>query len=387
MTNNRPRARELGIIIGSMPTGELNAITDVPGVKVGHVTLIEGSGSHIPGKGPIRTGITVIFPHSGDTYLDRVAGALQWLNGFGECFGAAVVNEFGFIIGPIVLTNSFNVYRVADALQDWSISQHPEVGIETHGLICLVAECSDDFLNDIQGRHVHKEHVLEVLENAQEGPVEEGSVGAGTGTEGFGFKAGIGTSSRVLPEDLGGFIVGVLVLTNFGTREQLTIAGVPVGRELIDWQPQRLGRCNEGSCVITIATDAPLSSRQLNRLARRAWLGLARTGSISGNGSGDLAIAFSTTNRVPRDPQALLRSQQVIPDFQEGTMNALFQATVESVEEAILNSLFRADTMVGRNNNTLYGLPLKEVVDIMHKYGHSEVRYWETPPDPSSSTR
>jgi len=166
-------------------------------------------------------------------------------------------------------------------------------------------------------------------------------------------------------------------LTNFGTREQLTISGVPVGHELIDWQPQRLDRCNEGSCVMTVATDAPLTARQLKRLAHRASLGLARTGGIATNGSGDLAIAFSTTNRVPRDPKDLLRIQEVIPDFQEAAINALFQATVESVEEAILNSLFKADTMVGRDNNTLYGLPLKEVIDIMHKYGHSEVRYWK----------
>jgi|SRR5579863_575599 len=336
MATVRPRVRDLGILIGDMPTGSHNAVTDVNGVRVGHATLIEGNGPLVRGKGPVRTGLTVIFPHSGDTYLDRVPGAIQWLNGFGECLGAAVVNEFGFIIGPIALTNSFNVYRVADALQDWSISEHPEVGIEAAGLICLVAECSDDFLNDIQGRHVHLEHVLSALEGASSGAVEEGSVGAGTGMEIFGFKGGIGTSSRILSPALGGFTLGVLALTNFGIREQLTIAGVPVGRELMSWDPQRFERQNEGSCVMVVATDAPLSSRQLQRIAKRAFLGMARTGSTARNGSGDLAIAFSTTNLVPRDPQTPLQATSFIPDSQEETINSLFQATNEAAEEAIL---------------------------------------------------
>lgn len=375
MVPPRSRVRDLGIAIGNMQTGKFNAITDVAGVKVGHTTLIEGEGPHIRGKGPVRTGVTVIFPHSGDTYMNRAPAAIEWLNGFGECLGAAVVNEFGFIIGPITLTSSFNVYRVADALQDWSISQHPEVGIESAGLICLVAECSDDVLNDVQGRHVHLEHVLNALEGARDGAVEEGAVGAGTGMELFGFKGGIGSSSRILPERLGGFVVGVLALTNFGVREQLVVAGVPVGRELMDWEPLRLERQNEGSCVITVATDAPLSPRQLKRIAKRSFLGMARTGGTARNGSGDLAIAYSTRNLIPRDPEAPLQTESAIPDFQEETINSLFQATVEATEEAILNSLFKADTMIGRDYNTVHGLPLAEVVAIMRKYGHTELHY------------
>jgi len=373
--NSRPRVRDVGITIGTLPTGKKNAITDVRGVKVGHLSIIEGDGDLIRGTGPIRTGITVIFPHSNDTYMNRAECAISWLNGFGECLGAAIIKEFGFIIGPIVLTNSFNVYRVADALQDWSIQQHPEVGIEAAGLICLVAECSDDVLNDVQGRHVQKEHVFKVLENANDECIEEGSVGAGTGMWGFGFKGGIGTSSRVLTADAGGYMVGTIVLTNFGQREQLIINGVPVGQELANWKPDPPERFSNGSCVITIATDAPLSARQLQRLARRATLGLAKTGAISENGSGDLAIAFSTTNLTPRDPMGSLPTKQLVPDFQENVINSLFQATIESVEESILNSIFRAETMVGKDNNILYGLPLKEVGNIMQRYGYSDVSF------------
>lgn len=372
--NNRPRIRDLGIKIGGLSTGANNSITDVKGVRVGHDTIIEGKGPLLRGKGPVRTGVTVIFPHSGDTYLDRVSGAVEWLNGFGECFGAAVVNEFGFIIGPITLTNSFNVYRVADALQDWSIQQHPEVGIEAAGLICLVAECSDDILNDVQGRHVKAINVFKALETANCDAVDEGSIGAGTGMWGFGFKGGIGSSSRIIADSLGGYTVGCLVLTNFGSRDQLIINGVPVGKELINWTPNIPERISKGSCVITIATDAPLSSRQLKRLARRAFLGLARTGAISENSSGDLAIAFSTSNIIPRDPNNSIRVEKTIPDFQEMIINSLFQATTESVEEAVLNSICKAESMTGINDNTLYALPLEEVARIMQKYGYTDVK-------------
>lgn len=377
MTNNsRPRVRDLGINIGTLPPGHFNAITDVVGVKVGHVTIIEGSGPLVRGVGPIRTGVTAIFPHSGDTYMERVTGAIDWLNGFGECLSSAVVNEFGFIIGPIVLTGSFNVYRVADALQDWSIREHPEVGIESAGLICLVAECSDDILNDVQGRHVKLEHVLEVVDTAKSGPVSEGSVGAGTGMCGYDFKAGIGTSSRVLPKDLGGYTVGCLALMNSGKQNQLIINGVPVGRELSTWRPSGLDRISNGSCVMIIATDAPLSTRQLKRLTRRAGLGLARTGSIAENGSGDLAIAFSTVNKVPRDPAGMIYEEQSVPDFQEKTINALFQAVTECVEEAVLNSIFKADTMIGKDDTIVHSLPIKEVVEIMKRYGYDDLIDW-----------
>lgn len=373
MAEKRPRPRELGIIIGSLPTGPLDAITDVAGLRVGHETLIAGNGKLIPGQGPVRTGVTVIFPHSGDTYLERVVGALEWFNGYGECLGSAVVNEFGLIMGPIVLTNSFNVYRVADAIEDWSLTQHPEIGIDNEGLICLVTECADDVLNDAQGRHVHQEHVFQAIKNANSGMPEEGSVGGGTGDMVFEFKGGIGTASRVIPREFGSFTVGVLAQTNFGIRDQLIIAGVPVGRELSKWHRYLHERKSEGSCVMVVATDAPLTSRQMHRIARRAFLGQARTGGTGRNGSGDLAIAFSTATKILRDPESMIQRIDMIPDFYEDTINALFQATTDAVEEAILNSMFASETMEGRDNNTVYGLPVKDVLNILRKFGHPVV--------------
>ncbi len=370
MSGQRPRIRELGIKIGNLPVGPLNAITDISGIKVGQATLIEGSGKLLPGKGPVRTGVTVVFPHEGDLYLDRVLGAVEWFNGFGECLGSAVVNEFGFIMGPIVLTNSFNVYKVADALQDWSMGRHPEIANDYSGLICLVAECADDYLNDAQGRHVHREHVFGAIESASCGMPEEGSVGGGTGDIVFGFKGGIGTASRIVPEELGGYTIGTLVQANFGIRENLIISGVPIGRELRDWQPDLQARKDDGSCVMVVGTNAPLSSRQLHRVARRAFLGMARTGGVGRNGSGDVAIAFSTAHRIPRDSQTLTEKFNFIPDFREDTINALFQATTDVIEEAILNSMFASDTMAGRDNHIALGLPIAEVKHIMHKYGH-----------------
>jgi D-aminopeptidase len=280
-----------------------------------------------------------------------------------------VINEFGFLMGPIALTNSFNVYRVADALQDWSMDLHPEIAREQSGLICVVAECADDYLNDARGRHVQREAVFQAIETASGGMPAEGSVGGGTGDVTFGFKGGIGTASRLLPAALGGYTVATLVQSNFGIRENLHICGVPVGRELLHWQPEPPLRKNEGSCVMVIATDAPLSSRQLRRIARRAFLGQARTGGVARNGSGDLAIAFSTAQRIQRDAPSLTEKFEFIPDFREDTINALFQATTDVVEEAILNSLFASDTMTGRDDNIVYGLPLPEVAAILRKYG------------------
>lgn len=367
----RFRARDLGINIGAMKPGPLNSITDVEGVKVGHETLIKGEGVLVPGEGPVRTGVTVIFPHDGDTYLKRVPAAVEWFNAFGECFGYGFVQQYGFIIGPIVLTNSFNVYRVADALQDWSIKQHPEVGFETHGLLCVVCECSDDYLNDIQGRHVHREHVLNAIHNARSKTLEEGSIGAGTGTMTFEWKGGIGTSSRTLPPKLGGFTVGVLTLTNFGIQSQLIINGVPVGSELRNGSSSPVQRENEGSCVTIIATDAPLSSQQLQRLNKRAFLGLGRTGGTGRNGSGDLAISFSTSNIIARDPKPKIVTRTIIHELSDNVINGLFQAAVDTTEEAILNSIFMSDTMVGRDQHVVPGLPIPQVIEIMNKHGYS----------------
>ncbi|MCI0609593.1 MAG: P1 family peptidase, partial [Anaerolineae bacterium] len=367
----RFRARDLGINIGTMTAGPLNSITDIEGIKVGHETIIKGEGDLVPGEGPVRTGVTTIFPHGGDTYLERVPAAIEWFNGFGECFGYGFVQQYGFIIGPIVLTNSFNVYRVADALQDWSIEQHPEVGFETHGLLCVVAECSDDYLNDIQGRHVHREHVLNAIRNARSGTSEEGSIGAGTGTMTFEWKGGIGTSSRIVPLEHEHFTVGVLTLTNFGIHPQLIINGVPVGSELAARYKPSIQRENEGSCVIVIATDAPLSSQQLQRLNKRAFLGMARTGGTGRNGSGDLAITFSTSNRITRDPKLTVVERTVVHELSDSVINGLFQAAVDATEEATLNSMFMSDTMTGRDGHVVPGLPIPEVIQIMNKYGYS----------------
>ncbi|MEH0543991.1 P1 family peptidase [Streptomyces sp. B21-105] len=363
----RVTARQLGVVLGQLPTGPRNTITDVPGVLVGHETIIEGQGAHRPGIGPVRTGVTVIQPHPGDTYLDRVSAAVEWFNGFGECLGAGLVHEFGLIIGPITLTNSFNVYRVADALQDWSIRQHPEVGIDTHGLLCLVAECSDDYLNDIQGRHVHAEHVERAL-GAVTADALQGAVGAGTGMEVYGFKGGIGTSSRVVDAEDRAYTVGVLALANHGIKEQLTILGVPVGRELERHPAGRPDRREDGSCVLVVATDAPLLPHQLRRLARRSFLGMARTGATARNGSGDLAIAFSTTNRIMRDPGPVA-TFPFVPDFHEDVINPLFSAVCEASEEAIVNALFTAESMTGRDGHHLEALPIEPTLAMLRKHG------------------
>lgn len=367
----RFRTRELGINIGTMATGPLNAIIDVQGVKVGHETIIKGEGALVRGEGPVRTGVTVIFPHSGDTYMERVPAAAEWFNGFGECFGFGFIQEYGFMIGPIVLTNSLNVYSVADALQDWSINEHPEAGLDVHGLLCVVSECSDSFLNDIQGRHVQREHVFNAIRNADGINFKEGSIGAGTGMVVFEWKGGIGTSSRIIPQSQGNFTVGVLTLTNFGVHEQLIINGVPVGSELKTMHaPPSIQREKEGSCVIVAATDAPLSSQQLQRLNRRAFLGLARTGGTGRNSSGDLAITFSTSNKITRDSEPDKVERTTIHELADDIINDLFQATVDATEEAILNSMFKSETMEGRDNHVAYGLPIAEVVRIMNKYGH-----------------
>jgi len=366
----RFRARDLGLKIGTMATGPSNTINDVNGVKVGHETIIEGEGEHIPGKGPIRTGVSVIFPHSGDTYMDNVPAAMEWLNGFGECLGYGFVQEFGFIIGPIVITNSFNVYKAADALQDWSIKNHPEVGIKAHGLLCVVAECSDDWLNDIQGRHVHKEHVFRAIDNAATEPCREGSIGAGTGMIAFEWKGGVGSSSRVIPSEHGGYTVGVMVVTNFGADEQLIIGGVRIG-DKIHVPEDPIPTDKEGSCVIVVATDAPFSSHQLKKMAKRAFLGLSRTGGTGRNGSGDLAIAFSTSHKIARDPKSMAEERTVIHEFSYDTINDLFDAAVEATEEAILNSMFMSDTMVGRGGNTVHGLPIPEVIEEMNRHGYN----------------
>ncbi len=377
----RPRARDLGIKIGRIKPGRYNAITDVAGVRVGHVTLIEGQGKLIPGKGPIRTGVTAILPYGGDLFLEKVTGAVLRINGFGEVTNAEQVHEMGFIEGPIMLTNTFNVARVADAVMDWSLERNAQQGVETWGLSPVVAETSDMYLNDIRGRHVNREHVFLAIDAAKGGPVEEGSVGGGTGMICYDFKGGIGTASRKLPDKLGGYTIGVLVQSNFGWRPQLVIDGVPIGRELVHYKPVRRRpqgvrefqrQVESGSVIVVIATDAPCSSRILTRLAMRAQNGLARTGSHTGNTSGDFVIAFSTTRRKKHFADALTYSAEQIIE-QGDLINYMFWSVVEATEEAVLNSLFKSDTMIGRDDHIVPGLPIEETIALMKMYGHPEV--------------
>lgn len=376
--NERPRAREIGLVVGVLPAGPLNAITDVAGVEVGHTTIIRGDN--------VRTGVTAVLPHAGNMFREKVPGAIEVGNGFGKLAGSTQVNELGEIETPILLTSTLSVPRVADAVIDYMLALEGNADVQS--INPVVAETNDGYLNDIRGRHIRSEDVAAAIKNARGGAVEEGAVGAGTGTIAFGFKGGIGTSSRRLPAGLGGYTVGVLVQSNYGGV--LTIAGAPVGRELgryylkdeLERAPgtNRAGkdedsknqmsneRGADGSIIIVIATDAPVDHRNLRRMAARAMLGLARTGSAATNGSGDYAIAFSTAPEVriraamdrnaPRDTRLLAND----------AMSPLFLAVIEATEEAIYNSMFRATTMTARGR-TIEALPLDRTIEILRKYG------------------
>jgi D-aminopeptidase len=361
---SRPRFRELGLSVGTLPTGPHNAITDVSEVRVGHATLIAGAGPLRPGTGPVRTGVTVIRPHGGNLFREKVRAAVHTINGFGKACGFEQVRELGTVETPIALTNTLNVGLVFDALVQSAIEESPEIGITTAGTVNpVVGECNDSFLNDIQGRHVRLEHVRRALEGATDGPVAEGAVGAGTGTTCFGWKGGIGTASRVLPAAGGGFTVGALVQSNFGRAADLTVCGVPVGRHLAP--PDRLAFPPErGSIMIVLATDAPLDARQLHRIAVRASAGLARLGSHLGHGSGDFVIAFSTAGRVLHAPRELVGPEVVVRD-EPRAMEHLFPAVVESVEEAVLNSLTMAETTTGRDDHVRHAVPLERLTAIV----------------------
>jgi D-aminopeptidase len=368
--SGRPRTRDAGVVIGTLPPGPHNAITDVSGVEVGHATVWFGDGPLRPGHGPARTGVTIIRPHPGNLFLDKVPAAIEVINGFGKTTGIAQVVELGTIETPIALTSTLCAGRVADALITDAIASTPEIGIATSTVNPVVGECSDAFLNDIQGRHVHERHVLDALAATAGGDVAEGAVGAGTGMSAFGFKGGIGTASRRVPDAVGGWTVGVLVLANFGSRRQLVIDGVPVGRLLErDAAPEP----ERGSIMLVVATDAPLLDRGLRRLAKRTAFGLARTGSIGGHGSGDIAIAFSSHPgvRVPHYADRTLTSITLLsesgPQADGAPIDALFQATVEATEEAILNALFRAVTVSGRDGNRREALPIDRVRSLLAK--------------------
>ena len=369
--SDRPRARDLGIIVGVLPPGQHNAITDVQGVRVGHCTIIRGSGALNPGNGPVRTGVTAILPHTRDLFLEKITGAVVRINGFGEVTNTQQIDEMGVMEGPIMLTNTMNVPRVADAVIDWAFENSDDMSVTTWGISPIVAETSDSYLNDSRGRHVQRAHVFEAIENARDGAVLEGAVGGGTGMICYEFKGGIGTASRIVPQELGGYTVGVLAQTNFGSRAKLRIDGVPVGRELIDYD-ERVQRGSQGSVIVVVATDAPMTSRQLKRMGMRVTFGLARTGTQGGNTSGDFAICFSTArNRPHHSANNTLSLEQVVEDT--ALINKLFDAVVEATEEAVLNSLFKAETMIGRDDRIIHALPLAETVDIMRKYGHADV--------------
>ncbi len=358
----RVRARELGITIGQYQPGPLNAITDVDGVKVGQVTLIQGEGTLRPGKGPVRTGVTVIIPRD-DVWHKKVPAGAFVLNGTGEMTGLAWVAEAGFLEYPIALTNTLNVPRVANGVMSWMLQRYPGIGITDDTLTPVVAECDDSRLNDIQGRHVSEDQVVGALEAASGGAVLEGAVGAGTGMVSYGFKGGIGTSSRRLPEEQGGYTVGVLVNANHGRREELVVNGMPVGQQYEGRRHASVAG-SEGSIIVVIATDAPLDARQLGRIAKRAALGLARTGSTARHGSGDFMLAFSTGNIIPHYPA---ERTFVMTRMADTHMNPLFTATVEATEEAILNALTMATTMVGRDDHRVEAISLSTLTRLLHR--------------------
>jgi D-aminopeptidase len=358
--NQDKNLRNYGIEIGVMQPGQMNAITDVEGVEIGHQTLIEGDN--------IRTGVTAVLPHGGNIFQQKVPAAVYVGNGFGKLAGSTQIKELGNLETPIILTNTLSVPTAADALIDYTLNFEDNSGVRSVNPV--VGETNDGYLNDIRGQHVSKEDVLTAIDNANAETFEQGNVGAGTGTSAFGFKGGIGTSSRKLPDDLGSYTIGVIVQSNFGGV--LQIAGVPVGKELDKYYlNDRLNETPDGSCMIVVATDAPLDARNLKRLAKRAILGLGKTGGIASNGSGDYVIAFSTAEsvRIPYRTRDSIRQQNAL---RNSAMSPLFMAVNEATEEAIINSLFHAETMTGRNGNTIQELPVDSVLSILENYGRRQ---------------
>jgi D-aminopeptidase len=363
---HKERARDLGVPFDGTP-GPLNAITDVAGVLVGHTTLIEGSGKLVVGKGPVRTGVTAVLPR-GTASMDRFSFA-GWYsqNGNGEMTGTTWVEESGFLEGPVMITNTHSVGVVRDAVIAWRVAHGPAGPDDDWWSLPVVAETWDGWLNDINGFHVKPEHALHAIDSAHAGPVEEGAVGGGTGMVCNGFKGGIGTSSRKLTDKDGGYIVGVLVQCNYGRRQSLRIAGIPVGREIESedpyaWLPSATDEL--GSIIVIVATNAPLLPHQLKRIARRVSLGIGRTGSIASNGSGDIFIAFSTANPGASDVDHLV-DLKMVPN---GSLNPLFEATVEATEEAIVNAMVAATDMTGINGHHVRALPHDQLRAVLAKY-------------------
>ena len=348
------RLRDYGIEIGVLKTGVNNAITDVEGVKVGHTTLIKSDN--------VRTGVTAILPHSGNLFQMKVPAAIYLGNGFGKLAGYSQVKELGNIETPIILTNTLSVPTASNALITYTLSNPENQNVGS--VNSVVGETNDGYLNDIRGRHVSEEDVLNAIKNAKSGKVEEGNVGAGTGTICFQYKGGIGTASRVIPKSFGGYTVGVLVQTNFGGVFELN--GVPIAK-VLDNYPRSYTYDVDGSCMIIVMIDAPLSPRNLERLAKRAIMGLAKTGGIASNGSGDYVIAASTAkeNLVPHQSKSLFQENK---ELKNDAMSPLFLATIEATEEAILNSLFAGESMTGRDGHEIKALPIEQVLEIMKKY-------------------
>ena len=350
------RARDYGIEIGVLQTGKLNAITDVAGIKVGHTTIISG--------GEVRTGVTVIMPHDGNIFQEKVPAAIYVGNGFGKLSGVTQVQELGNLEAPVILTNTLSVSTAIEAVVEYSLQQKGNENVQS--VNAVVGETNDGWLNDIRGRHVTRAHVLEAIRQAKTGVVAEGNVGAGTGTVCFGFKGGIGTSSRVVPKNSGGYTVGVLVQTNFGGV--LQIDGVPVGEEMKKFYlSEQLKDTADGSCMMVVATDAPVDARNLERMAKRAMMGLAKTGGIASNGSGDYVIAFST-NTALRIPHESKEKTQTVSLLRNDEMSPLFLAVIEATEEAIINALLQATTIEGKEKRIVNALPIEDVLKIMKKY-------------------
>lgn len=349
------RARDHGIEFGVMKPGALNAITDVPGVKVGHQTLIKGAN--------IRTGVTAILVHKDNIFQSKVPAAIYIGNGFGKLAGISQVKELGNLETPIILTNTLSVPMGIQGTVRYTLKLEGNENVRS--VNAVVGETNDGYLNDIRGMHVKESDVISAIQNASSHNVSEGNVGAGTGTVAFGFKGGIGTSSRLLPKSLGGYTVGVLVQTNFGGV--LSINGAPVGKELDRYPFKNAIEKSDGSCMIVVLTDAPLDARQLERVAKRAMMGLARTGGIASNGSGDYVIAASTSEemRIPYQTNEKLDKGDIL---RNDMMSPIFLATIEATEEAIINSLFAAETMIGRDNHKVEEIPLNRVLEILRKY-------------------
>ena len=355
--NAQQRVEEIPLKIGVMQRGALNAITDVEGVKVGHTTLVKGDS--------VRTGVTAILPHGGNIFQQKVPAAVFVGNGFGKLAGSTQINELGNLETPVILTNTLNVPTAMDAVIKYTLNLPENENVRS--VNAVVGETNDGYLNDIRWQHVKNADVISAIKNAKTGKVAEGNVGAGTGTIAFGYKGGIGTASRKLPESLGGYTLGVLVQSNFGGV--LQIAGAPVGQKLGNYSfSNNLLNNVDGSCMIVIATDAPLNNRNLERLAKRAFLGLAKTGGIASNGSGDYVIAFSTATgmRIPYKIEAKTLTQEVVPN---DLMSPLFMAAIEATEEAILNSLFMAETTTGFQGRTIKAIPKEEVLQYLKEAG------------------